>query len=200
VAGEQDLRRALVLSYASVAWSAVAGTASIIAGVQASSTALVGTGADVLADLISSVVLVWRFRAELHGARLGHDVDRRAHRVAALALLAVAAGVAAASAIRLVQGHGASAQVAGIVIASVSVAVLPLFVIAKVRVARAVGSPALRTDGVVTMVGACTAALSLLGLLLTKSFGWTAADPVAALGVALLAGVTGWRELRAARH
>lgn len=199
MAGDHHVRRALLLSYASVAWSAVAGTASVIVGLQASSTALVGTGADVLADLISSLVLVWRFRAELHGARVGHEVDRHAHRVAALALLAVAIGVATASLIHLVQGHGATARLAGIVIAAASVAVLPLFVVAKIRVAAAAGSPALRTDGAVTMVGACTAALSLLGLLLTKTLGWSAADPVAALGVALLAGVTGWRELRASR-
>jgi len=191
------VRRALLLSYASVAWSAVAGTASVVAGVQAGSTALVGTGADVLADLISSVVLVWRFRAELHGARVGEDVDKRAHRVAALALLAVAAGVAAASVIKLAEGHGASAQLGGIVIAAVSVVVLPGFVLAKLRVGRDVGSPALRTDGAVTLVGACTAALSLLGLLLTKSLGWSGTSIYNAASFALHAGVTGWRELRA---
>jgi divalent metal cation (Fe/Co/Zn/Cd) transporter len=195
----RDIRHALVLCYASVAWSAIAGSASVVAGLAAGSTALVGTGADVLADLVSSVVLAWRFHAELHGARLGHEVDRRAHRVAAGALLAVAVGLAAASVIRLIQGHGASAQAAGIVIAAVSLVVLPLFVVAKYHLARAVGSAALRTDGAVTMVGAETAALTLLGLLLTRTLGWTAADPGAALGIALLAGSTGWRELRAAQ-
>lgn len=195
----RDIRHALVLCYASVGWSAIAGSASVIAGIQAGSTALVGTGADVLADLISSVVLAWRFHAELHGGRVAHEVDRRAHQVAAGALLAVAVGLAAASATRLAEGHGASAQVAGIVIAAVSLVVLPLFVVAKYRIAGAVGSPALRTDGAVTMVGAATAALTLLGLLLTRTLGWSAADPAAALGIALLAGSTGWRELRSAR-
>ena len=57
----------MAVSYAAVGWSIVAGTAAVIVGVQASSTALIGTGTDVLADMLSSVVLVWRFRAEVHG-------------------------------------------------------------------------------------------------------------------------------------
>jgi len=193
-------RDALLLSYAAVVWSAVAGSAAVVIGARASSTALIGTGTDVLADLVSSIVLVWRFRAELHGGRLTHEVERRAHTVAALALLAVAVGVTAGSIAHLVAGTGASADVPGIVVATVSLVVLPLFVLAKYRVARAIGSPALRTDGTVTLVGACTAALSLTGLALTSAFGWNAADPAAALGIAVLAGVTGWRELRASRH
>jgi divalent metal cation (Fe/Co/Zn/Cd) transporter len=49
---------------------------------------------------------------------------------------------------------------------------------------------------VITFVGAATAALSLIGLVLTQSLDWTAADPAAALGIALLAAVAGVDELR----
>lgn len=190
------LRRALAVSYASVAWGIVVGTASVVIGVRSSSTALVGTGTDLIADLVSSLVLVWRFRVELHGGRPGHEVERRAHLVAALALLAVAGGVAASAVIRLVSGDGASPDAAAIAIASVSIAVLPALAVIKVRIARVLPSPALRTDAAITIVGATTALLSLIGLVLTEAVGWTAADPAAALGIALLAGAAGIRELR----
>jgi divalent metal cation (Fe/Co/Zn/Cd) transporter len=189
------LRDALRVSYASVVWGVVAGTVSVVVGLRSSSTALVGTGSDLLADLASSVVLVWRFRVELHGGRPGHEVERRAHLVAALALLVVAAGVGAGSIVRLTSGHGASPETAGLAVAAASVVVLPVLAIAKRRIAAAVPSPALRTDAAITLVGAATAALSVVGLVLTNAFGWTAADPAAALGIALLAAVAGVREL-----
>ena len=191
-----ELRRALTVSYASVAWSVAAGSVSVAVGIGSSSTALVGTGTDLIADLVSSLVLVWRFRVELHGGRPGHAVERRAHLVAALALLAVAAGVAAGSITHLVSGQGASPNAWGIAAATASVLVLPVLAVAKVRIARAVLSPALRTDAVITFVGAATAALSLVGLVLTETLDWTAADPAAALGIAALAGFAGIRELR----
>jgi divalent metal cation (Fe/Co/Zn/Cd) transporter len=191
-----ELRRALTISYASIAWSVVAGSVSVAVGIGSSSTALIGTGTDLIADLVSSVVLVWRFRVELHGGRPGHAVELRAHLVAALALLAVALGVAAGSIAHLASGHGASPNAVGLAAASASVVVLPVLAVGKLRIARAVPSPALRTDAVITFVGAATAGLSLVGLVLTKALDWTAADPAAALGIALLAGFAGVRELR----
>ena len=191
-----DLRAALNISYASVAWSVLAGSVSVAVGIGSSSTALIGTGTDLIADLVSSVVLVWRFRVELHGGRPGHAVEHRAHLIAALALLAVAAGVAAGSIAHLVSGHGASASALGLGTAAASLVVLPLLAIGKLRIAGAIPSRALRTDAVITLVGAATAALSLIGLVLTETLDWTAADPAAALGIAALAGWAGIDELR----
>jgi divalent metal cation (Fe/Co/Zn/Cd) transporter len=190
------LRRALYISYASVAWSVVAGTVSVAVGVRSSSTALVGTGTDLIADLVSSLVLVWRFRVELHGGRPGHEVEHRAHLVAATALLVVAVGVAAGSTAKLASGHGAEADALGEAVAAATLVALPLLAIGKRRIAAAVPSPALRTDAAITFVGAATAGLSLVGLVLTEAYNWTAADPAAALGIALLAAVAGIRELR----
>jgi len=146
--------------------------------------------------MASSVVLVWRFRAELHGGQPGHQVERRAQLVASLAAVVVAVGVAAGSIARLLSGHGASPEVAGIITAALSVVALPALAAAKLRITRRAGSRALRTDALITLVGAATAMLSLLGLLLTETLHWTAADPAAALLIAMLAGLTGWRELR----
>ncbi len=190
------MRSALTISYVAVAWSLVAGAVSIAVGVRSSSTALIGTGTDVLADMLSSVVLVWRFRAELHGGRPGHDVERRAHLIASLALLAVAVGVAAGALAHLASGHGAHADLAGLLVAAVSVVVLPVLAVIKLRIAPTVPSPALRTDALITLVGAATALLSLVGLVLTRTLHWNTADPIAALGIALLAAVTGAWELR----
>jgi divalent metal cation (Fe/Co/Zn/Cd) transporter len=191
------LRAALKVSYASVVWGAVGGIFAIAVGVQASSTALIGTGTDVLADMVSSVALVWRFRLELHGGRPGHAAERRAHVIAACALLLVAVGVTIGAVIHLTSGEGASTTPAAVAVATAQLAVLPALAVMKRRIAATIGSGALRTDASVTLVGAATAALSLVGLVLTETVHWVSADSVAALGIAALAAVTGVKELAA---
>lgn len=184
------------ISYAAVGWSFLAGVASIVIGAQANSTALIGTGADVLADLMSSLVLIWRFREELRGHHASHLLERRAHRVASVALILVAVGIAVTAIVRLASGEGASPEAAAIAVAAASVVVLPLFAVLKYRIAANVPSGALRMDGHITLVGATMAAITLVGLVLTSVLGWSAADPIAALGVALAAAIAGGQGLR----
>ena len=190
------LRDALNISIAAVAWGVVSGVASVVVGVGAGSTALVGTGADIVADVLSSVVLVWRFRGELHGHHTSNAAEERAERIASICLVIVALGIGIAAALRLASSEGAEASAAGIAIAAASVAVLPFFAVAKVRIARAVPSPALRMDGTITLVGAAMAAITLIGLALTSTLGWSAADPIAAIVIALAALSVGATNLR----
>ena len=173
------VRDALHLSYAATAWTAVSGAVAVVVGVAAASTALVGTGADVVADMVSSMVLVWRFRAELHGHPTSGHAEERAERVAATALIVVAAGIGITAGLRLVANSGAESSAVSIVVAAASAAVLPVFAILKYRVAARVPSPALRVDGHITLVGAVMAIITLAGLAATSSLGWTWADPVA---------------------
>jgi divalent metal cation (Fe/Co/Zn/Cd) transporter len=198
VAAQRDLRAGLHVSYAAVGWSCAAGAASVVIGVSAGSIALVGTGTDVLADMLSSVVLIWRFRAELHGRHASYLAERRAQLASATALLLVAVGISAAAILRLIQRHETSPQVAALTVAGVSVVVLPVFAYLKYGIAARVPSPALRLDGHITLVGAAMATLTLLGLLATRELGWTLADPIAALIIAAAAGFAAVGELRTA--
>lgn len=200
VAVRNPVRAALHLSYAAAGWSAVSGSVAVVVGIAAASTALVGTGADVVADMVSSLVLIWRFRAELHGHPTSAGAEERAERVAAAALLVVAAGIAVTAVLKLVSGHGAEASAPSIVIAATSAVILPAFALAKYRVAARVPSPALRMDGHITLVGAGMAVITLAGLAATSGLGWTWADPSAALVVAGLAATVGADTLRAARR
>ena len=184
------IRAALRITWLSIAWSAAGGAASITAGVVAGSLALVGSGASVLIDLTSSIVLVWRFRREEHPA-----AERRAHVVAAVALVVLAVSLAVASAIRLAIGAAADPSAISLTIAAVSALVLPLVAARKYAVAPRVPSHALRADAHITSVGAATALLALAGLGLTDA-GLAAADAIAAVVIAAGAGLLGVRELR----
>lgn len=197
--GPGPLHAALLVSYFSAVWGVIGGGLSIVAGIAAHSTALVGTGADVVADLLSTIVLIWRFRVELGGHHAPHEVERRAQTVASTCLLVVAVGLTVAAAVRLTTDDGAEPSALSVVVAAASLVVLPLLAWAKYRAAAAVSSRALHTDGHISLLGGTTAALSLVGLITTSAFGWTAADPVAAIVVAVIAAITGGSGLRAVR-
>jgi divalent metal cation (Fe/Co/Zn/Cd) transporter len=188
------VRAALRITWISISWSAAGGAASITAGVLAGSLSLVGSGASVFIDLISSVVLVWRFRR--HDEHPG--AERIAHLVAALALLALAFGLAVASAIRLASGAVAKPADASLAIAAASVLALPVIAVRKYRVAPRVPSHALRVDAHITVVGAVTALLALVGLGLTSA-GFGSADSIAAVTIAAGAATLGLVELRERR-
>lgn len=187
------VRRALAISWISIGWGALAGGASIAVGAQSASLALIGSGAGVLIDLSSSAVLVWRFRHPGH-----QRAEGIAHLVAASALTSLAVVLAAFAVLRLVSGASADPDLAAIVTAALSLAVLPMIAWRKYAVARDVPSPALRADAHITLVGASTALVSLLGLALTRA-GFGRGDALAALVVALVAGWVGLTELRSAR-
>lgn len=187
------------MSYVSAAWGVGTGALAVAAGVAAHSTALVGTGAEVLADLVSTVVLIWRFRAERAGQHAPARVEGRAQLVSSSCLLLVATGLLITATIRLGADQGAEPDPLAVGVAAASVLVLPVLSWVKYRVAAAVPSRALRTDAHIGVVGATTAALTLLGLIATSVLGWTSADPVAAILVAVVAGVTGANGLRTQR-
>jgi divalent metal cation (Fe/Co/Zn/Cd) transporter len=192
-------RAALHVSYAAVAWGVITGTLSVVIGLRAVSTALIGSGAGILADVLSSAVLIHRFRAELAGHHASDRLEVRAQFVASGALLVIAVGIAVTAVVRLVTGGRVEVSAAAVAVAAASALVLPAFAVRKFRLAATVPSPALRMDGYISMVGATTGALSLLGLLLSAAFGISDADQGAALAIAVLAAATASRGLTAAR-
>jgi divalent metal cation (Fe/Co/Zn/Cd) transporter len=181
------LRQALRLSYVAFAWTAMSGVAALVGGVTSSSTALVGTGADVLADMVSSAVLIWRFRGELAGHPASNRLERGAEVTAAIALLVVGSGIAVTALLRLLGHSKASPNGLALATAVASVVVLPAFVAWKYRVAARVPSPALRMDGHISLVGAAMAGITLIGLVVTAMWDWPQADPVAGILVAIAA-------------
>ena len=83
--------------------------------------------------------------------------------------------------------------------AAVTAAVLVPLAVAKRRTGRALDSTALGGDAALSAVGASTALLALAGLLAFRLAGWWWADRVAALVVAAVAGIEGYRLARGSR-
>ena len=168
------------LEYFTIGYNSLEGAASIIAGVIAGSIALVGFGFDSLIEVTSGAALLWRLRAGLTGEQ-GERAERIALRIVGACFLIIAAYVIVDSAKSLLRRDAPHESIIGIVIAAVSVVVMPMLVRAKRRVADALSSGALRADAKQTEICTYLSAILLAGLGLNALFGWWWADPVAAL-------------------
>lgn len=173
-------RRGRQLEYLTIAYNCVEGIASLVAGAFAGSIALVGFGFDSLIEVTSGAALLWRLRAGLT-----HEQSERAERIAlrvvGVCFLLLAAYVLFDSGKSLLKREAPHESLPGIVIAALSVVIMPLLVRAKRRLAAEMRSGALRADAMQTQVCMYLSAILLVGLALNAAFGWWWADPVAAL-------------------
>jgi divalent metal cation (Fe/Co/Zn/Cd) transporter len=190
------VRRGQWLAWFTIAWNAIEGVAGIAAGIAAGSIALVGFGVDSYVEVFAGSVILWRLARERQGQELSDAAERRAVRLIAITFLLLAAGVGAESVRRLRTGAEPDDSLFGIVLAFVSLIVMPLLAWAKRRVGEQLGSRAVTADATETILCVWLSAILLAGLGLNALVGWWWADPLAGLGIVYVAGREGiehWR-------
>ena len=195
-ARDRALRTARRLNVASLGWNIVEAVVALSAALAAGSLSLLAFGLDSCIEVSGALVLSWRLARERREGCRQPD-DRRATRVLAICFFALAGYVGVQSVVNLVRGDEPSASTVGIVLASLSLLVMPLLARAKRRLAPALGSRAQEREAQQTQLCAVLSAVVLVGLGLNAAFGWWWADPAAALVVAGLAAVEGVRSWRA---
>jgi divalent metal cation (Fe/Co/Zn/Cd) transporter len=121
-----QIRRALALSIASVAWSGVIGATAVVAALSSGALSLLGFGVTALIDAAASAVLIWRFRTEARNPLRAAQVERRAERAIGGALLALAIYLLVSSARALLSGQHPAAERVGIALLGASLIVQPL--------------------------------------------------------------------------
>lgn len=174
------LARGRRLEYLTLGWNLVEGVVSVGAGAVAGSTALVGFGVDSFIESASGGVLLWRLQDHAHHAHR----EATALRLVGASFFLLAAYVAWEAAGSLLRREPPEASWAGIVIAALSLLVMPWLARQKRKVAGELGSRALVADSRQTDLCAYLSAILLGGLLLNALLGWWWADPVAALAMA----------------
>lgn len=176
------LRRGRRLEIFTIAWNALEGIASVGLGIAAGSIALIGFGIDSFVETGSGVILLWR----LQGGRDKAEEERiegLALKLVGASLLALAAYVGWESIDALIGRDTPGASTPGIILACLSLVVMPVLARSKRRVGAALGSRALEADAFQTTVCMYLSAILLAGLLLNAVFGLWWADPVAALAM-----------------
>ncbi|MFI0876260.1 cation diffusion facilitator family transporter [Streptomyces parvus] len=186
--------RIRLLVAATIAYNVIEAVVALTAGTLASSSALIGFGLDSVIEVSSAAAVAWQFSAREHAVREARE--RTALRIIAVSFLALAAYVTV-DAVRALTGTGeAEPSPLGIVIAALSLAIMPFLSAAQRRAGREIGSASAVADSKQTLLCTYLSAVLLVGLILNAAFGWSWADPVAALaiaGIAVKEGREAWR-------
>lgn len=187
------VQRAKVLNVFTIGWNGVEMVVALIAGVAASSASLIGFGLDSSIEVSAALVLTWRLANESNGETCNDAVDRKAQRAVAVSFAALALYVGTTAIIGLVAGDRPDVSVAGIVIAALSLVVMPVLAASKRRIAHDLGSRAAEAEAHQTNLCALLSAALLVGLGAHAVAGWWWADGLAALAIALAAAVMAQR-------
>jgi divalent metal cation (Fe/Co/Zn/Cd) transporter len=178
------VRRARLLAWGAIAWHFIEFAIALVAGIAASSIALIGFGADSLIESAAGFVVVWLFT----GARLqSPTAERRAQKLIAVSFFVLAVYVGVEAIRTLVGGDHPETSWVGIALAAVTAPTMPLLARAKRRVGDQLGSSATVKEGAQNMVCAYLSVALLVGLLANALAGWWWADPAAALVIAAVA-------------
>jgi len=185
------VRRVRMLVAATITYNVAEAVVAITAGAEASSGALIGFGLDSVVEVASAVAVAWQFSGRDPEAR-----ERRALRVIALSFFALAAYVTGEAARTFFTAAAPESSLTGVVLAAVSLVVMPVLSAAQRRAGRELGSASAVADSRQTLLCTYLSAVLLAGLLLNTFWGWWWADPVVALFIAFVAvkeGRTAWR-------
>ena len=133
------------LEYFTIAWNTLEGLVAVIAGAVAGSISLVGFGIDSFIEVTSGSVWLWRMSVD-SDVHLRETNEKRALRFVGACFLLLTAYIAYDSILDLWSGRAPEHSISGIVLACVSLVVMPLLSRAKRRVGRAMGSSAMHAD------------------------------------------------------
>lgn len=179
---KQQFKLGLLLSYLTVGYNVVEGIISVILGSITGSVALVGFGLDSFIESLSGSVMIWRLSK--HG-KISHEEEERVEAKAAtyvgITFFVLGAYVLYESAGALLNREVAEPSLFGIVIAVLSLLVMPTLAYLKNQTGKAIGSHSLVADSKQTLVCVLMSVALLIGLLCNYLFGLWWLDPVAGL-------------------
>lgn len=177
---ETSARRGQFLEYFTLAWNSVEGLIAVTAGALAGSISLIGFGIDSFIEVTSGVVLLWRMSVDADEERREHN-ERLALRSVGVCFLVLAVYIAYESTRDLLGRRAAEHSIAGIVLACISLLIMPLLARAKRQVGTSLNSLAMRADAKQAEFCAYLSAILLVGLVLNAAFGLWWADPLGGL-------------------
>jgi divalent metal cation (Fe/Co/Zn/Cd) transporter len=184
-------RRIRLLVAATISYNVIEAVVALAEGTRVSSSALIGFGLDSVVEISSAAAVAWQFSAKDPETR-----EKAALRFIAFSFFALAAYVAVDAVLSLFGVGEARPSVIGIALAAASLVIMPVLSVAQRRAGRELGSLSAVADSKQTLLCTYLSAILLAGLVLNSLWGWSWADPVAALGIAAIAvreGLNAWR-------
>jgi divalent metal cation (Fe/Co/Zn/Cd) transporter len=184
-------RRIRLLVAATITYNVIEAVVALAEGTRVSSSALIGFGLDSVVEISSAAAVAWQFSASNPETR-----EKAALRFIAFSFFALAAYVSVDAVLSLFGVGEARPSLIGIALAAASLVIMPVLSLTQRRAGRQLGSLSAVADSKQTLLCTYLSAILLVGLVLNSLWGWSWADPVAALGIAAIAvreGVNAWR-------
>lgn len=173
-------KKALMLSYFTVGYNIIEGVVSIIAGILASgSIALIGFGLDSFIESLSGGIMIWRFGK--HGKVSEEDedkIEKRATKLVAITFFILAIYIVYESIRKLYLHEKPESSLFGIIIAIISIVVMPILFYVKLKTGKALNSSSLIADSKETLACVFLSIALLIGLGLNYILGFWQADPI----------------------
>jgi divalent metal cation (Fe/Co/Zn/Cd) transporter len=184
-------KRIRLLVAATITYNVIEAVIALTEGARVSSTALIGFGLDSVIEVSSAAAVAWQFAGSDPEAR-----EKTALRIIAFSFFGLALYVTVDAVRSLFGVDEARHSVIGIALATASLVVMPALSWAQRRAGRELGSRSAVADSKQTLLCTYLSGVLLVGLLLNSLFGWSWADPVAALFIAAIAvreGINAWK-------
>lgn len=183
-------RRVRAIVAFTITYNVIEAALAITAGSLASSAALIGFGLDSIIEVASAAAVAWQFtRAD------PERWEKATVKVIAIAFFALAAYVTIDAVLNLAGVGEVDHSPLGIGIATASLLIMPALAWFEIRTGRELGSRSVQADAKQLLLCCYLSGAVLVGLLANSLFGWSWADSVAALVVAVLAvreGLEAW--------
>ncbi len=196
-----QVRLGVWIELVAIVWMVIEAGVALSVGFAMRSVSLQGFGLDSIVELVAGGILLWRLLVEQRGGSTTRieTAERRAAFVTAISLFALAVYIVGESTFALLSKTQPEASWWGVGLALVATIIMPLLWQGKLRVAKQIGSAALKADAACSITCAYMSLTLLAGLLLDRLFGWWWADPLAALGLVyflIKEGREAWHEAR----
>jgi divalent metal cation (Fe/Co/Zn/Cd) transporter len=192
---DETARKILRLQTITLIWMAVEALIALRAAWTAHSPALFGFGGDSAVELLSAIVVFWRFFPNTAGDRR----ERRAAKIAGGSLFLLAGFVVLASLLALLGRVDPRPSLIGIALLILAAAIMPWLAREKRRLATVTASAALRADATESAMCGYLALIALSGLALNAVWNIPWADPLAALALLPLIVHEGWEAFEETR-
>ena len=184
-------RRIRFLVAFTISYNLIEAAAALFAGSVANSSALIGFGLGSVIEVSSALAVAWQFAGPRPEER-----ERTALRIIAVSFFGLAAFVVYDALTSVIAQQAPEHSTLGIVIAALSLIVMPTVSLVQRRTGQEMGSHSAVADAKQTLLCSYMSAALLVGLAANSLLGWWWADPIAALVIAALTvreGLNAWR-------
>lgn len=177
-------KRALRISYFSSAYHILEGLVSVLAGISAGSIALLGFGLDSFVESLSGFIVIWRFWKHEKISRQEEEItEKKALRLIAYTFFILSVYVLFESVKRLYYRQIPEQSLLGIIIAIISLIVMPILFYLKRKTGKSINSHSLVADSKQQLACILLSIALLIGLGLNYLYGFWQADPLIGLAI-----------------